>query len=192
MDEKIKLLISTLGENRIKQNENLKHFTYTKIDVSAEYFYIVTTQKEIREILNSCFELKIPFFIFGNGTKLVVKRPFIKGLVIKNRTGGIKIGGIKGKVGPSGIGVEEALIETDSGVSIEKFNDYLKNQQLRNLLTNSSAKSSIGGSLFLDTDLKQVCQKVTVWKKGKIWDIDPYSLEKEMIILSAVFKVKAL
>lgn len=192
MDEKIKLLISTLGENRIKENENLKYHTYNKLDVFCEYFYITTSQKELIDILTACLELKIPYSLFSNGTKLIIKKSSVKGLTIKNRSGIIKIGGIKGKVSPTGIGIEEALVEVDSGVSLGKLKEYLAEQKLQNLLHDSSSHSSIGGALFIDERLKQACQKVTVWRKGEKRDFDPYSLEKDMVILSAVFRAKAV
>src|SRR3990167_6899592 len=45
----------------------------------------------------------------------------------------LKIFGIKGKVSKSGLGVEEALIEAGSGVSLKRLNDYVKSQGLGGL-----------------------------------------------------------
>lgn len=191
MDEKIKLLVSTLGENRLKKDENLKYHTYLKRDGLADFFYIVTTQQELIDVLNSVFGLKIPFLVFGNGTKLVFKNNRLKSLVIKNRTGSIKIGGIKGKVGQTGIGIEEALIEVDSGVSFDRLNEFLKEQKLQILDSYSAGQSTIGGALFLDSIIQNSAQKIKIWQKGKISDIKTDELTREMIILSVVLRIKA-
>lgn len=192
MEEKIKLIISTIGGDRIKVDENLKHHTYTKLDVNCEFFYIVTDQKELLNILNNCFELKIPLTLFGNGTKLVVKRPKIPGLTVKNRIGGVKIAGIKGKVGLSGIGIEEALVEADSGISIEKLNEFLTKQGLVSIDSYSSIRSSLGGSLFIDPFIRKLATKAKVWSKGKIEELTVDKLDEKMVVLSAVLRIKAV
>lgn len=192
MDDRIGLLISLLGPDRIKKQENLKHHTYTQLDVVCDNFYIVTTQKELVDILKNCLDLKIPVTLFGNGTKLVVRNPKIAGLTIKNRTGFTKISGIKGKVGPSGIGIEEALVESDSGVSIEKLNEFLKKQGLKPIDSYSSLHSSLGGALFIDPSIRKLTQKVKIWKRNKQEELTVDKLDKKMVVLSAVLKVKAV
>lgn len=191
MEEKIKLIISIIGSDRVKYNENLKYHTYTKLNVICDFFYIVTDQKEFLNILNNCFDLKIPLTLFGNGTKLVVKKLKIPGLTVKNRTAGLKIAGIKGKVSPSGIGIEEALVEVDSGVSIEKLNEFLLKQKLTPIDSYSSVHSSLGGSLFIDPTIRKLTQKIKAWRRGKIEELTVDKLDKKMVVLSAVLKVKA-
>lgn len=191
-EEKLRLLISLLGPDRIKKQENLKYHTYTKLDVICDYFYIVTTQKELLDTLTNCLDLKIPVTLFGNGTKLVVKSTKISGLTVKNRTGFIKISGIKGKVSPSGIGIEEALVESDSGVSMNMLNEFFKKQGLKSIDSYSSMHSSLGGALFIDPSIRKLTQKVKVWKKNKQEELTVDKLDKKMVILSAVLKVKAV
>lgn len=191
MDERIKLLIATLGEHRVKLSENLKYHTYLKIDAVAEYFYIVTKQNELVEILNAGNSLKIPLLIFGNGTKLVLDSDEISGMVVKNRTGNIKIGGIKGKVGVGGIGVEEALLELDSGVSLDRLNDFLVSQKLKKIDSYSSGYSTIGGAIFLDPVLQNMSTKIKIWYKGEIQEVGSEDLDRQMVVLSVVIKAKA-
>lgn len=191
MDEKIKLITSIVGPDRIKKDENLRYHTYTQLDAICDYFYIVTTQKELVDILKNCLDLNIPVTLFGNGTKLVIRNPKISGLTIKNRTGFIKISGIKGKVSPSGIGIEEALVESDSGVSIEKLNEFLKKQGLKQIDSYSSIHSSLGGTLFIDPLIRKLTQKVKVWKRNRVEELTVDKLDKKMVVLSAVLKVKA-
>ena len=155
-------------------------------------FFIATSTKELEKILNSAYELKIPFFIFGGGTKVLISDEGIKGLVIKNRTSGIKIGGIKGKVGRAGIGVEEATLEVDSGVSVGYLNEFLDKQNLKKIDIFNSPLSTIGGSLFLDSYLQEACQKVKIWENGEIMEVEVIDLKKDQhVIMSAAIKVRS-
>src|SRR5690349_14276111 len=104
MDNKAKLIVAQLGEERVKFKENLSYHTYTKIGGEAEFFYIATNQNELSGVLDLAFELKVPFLILGGGTKIIIPEGGFEGLVIKNRTSSIKISGIKGKVGKEGVG----------------------------------------------------------------------------------------
>lgn len=192
MDEKFKIIVSLLGSERVKLGEKLFHHTYTKLNSEAEGFYIATNQRELVEVLNLVYELKIPFFVIGSGTKFLTKKKIIRGLVIKNRTSSIKIGAIKGKVSLSGIGIEEAQVEVDSGVSVNRLNEFLNEQNLKLLQGISSSLSTIGGAIFIDSNLQYLSQQIKVWDKGDIETIDILSLDrKKHVILSVVFKVKA-
>lgn len=192
MEEKIKFLVNNLGFARLKEDELLKYHTYNQLGGTADFFYIATTQRELEQILKMVFDLKIPYLILGNGTKLVLPENGFRGLVIKNRTGIIKIGGVKGKVSPTGIGVEEALVEVDSGVSINKLNEFLQKQHLRSLQGISSLHSSVGGSIFLDPVLQEQTQKIKIWEDNEIKEIESEELKRDgQVVLSVVLKIKA-
>ncbi len=192
MDAKISLLKNTLGENRLKIDEPLKYQTYTKQDKNAPLFYIATSQKELVSILDTAYDLKMPFMVFGSGTKLAFNDKSRKKLIIKNRTSNIKIGGIKGAVSKNGIGIKEALLEVDSGVSIQKLNEYLNSQNLLSYHGMSSVAATVGGSIFFDTELQSMAQKIVVWQDGSVFDIEPFSLKiNEHVVLTVVLQVRA-
>lgn len=190
--EKIKLLIQRFGPERIKLGEKLSFYTFSKLGGLAEGFFIATSQKELINILEAAFDLKLPFFIFGSGTKILISDNGMDGLVIKNRTGNIKISGIKGKVGRGGLGIEEALIEVDSGVSLGKLNSFLKEQNLAEVMGINSPHATIGGAIFLDPQLQGITNVVRVWEKGDIFEIDALRLQRlNHVVLSVILKVKA-
>jgi FAD/FMN-containing dehydrogenase len=104
------------------------------------------------EIIRIAQELKIPWQILGAGTKINLEQT---GLIVKNRTSNIKVSGVKGKVGAHGIGVEEALVEADSGISLGRLNKFLEQQNLLPLYFNSPAEATLGGSLLPETQMHQ-------------------------------------
>ena len=190
MEEKFKILEQVLGKDRVKFDESLKYHLANPSDAKAECLYIATSVLELERVLNLARELKIPFFLFGSGTKIFINEN-IKGIAVKNRAAGIKISGVKGKVSNKGIGVEEAMVEAESGVSIKKLNDYLREQKLKLFDFPVIQGATIGGSLYITPALLDAAQKIKVWSDGEISDIDTLDLKREDIVVSVIFKVKA-
>lgn len=190
MKDKYKLVTKELGEVRVKLNESLKYHLNSGANVIAECFYIATTVKELTGALDLAKELKIPVFLFGAGTKLLIsENP--EGLTIKNRTSGIRVSGVKGKVSVKGIGVDEAMVEIESGVSLAKVNEFLKEQNLRVFNFPFISNATVGGSLYVTPSLQDLVQKAKVWADGEVSEIEVYELKRNDIILSVIIKVKA-
>lgn len=192
MQNKLKLIVDTFGADKFKFNEPLSDITTLKIGGPAKLLFIAFTENEIIKLVSFCRQLKVPFLVFGTGTKMMISDKGFDGVVIKNRTRNIKIASIKGKVSKIGIGVDEVMIEVESGVSMSSFIDFLKAQ---GLLYDEfvSIPGSIGGNLFLNQTLQSKAQKIKILDlNGKIDSIKPYevSLSKH-IILSTVLKIKA-
>lgn len=192
MDSKYKLIIDSFGKDRFKFDEPLKDYTALKIGGPSKFFFIAFTQSELVKIIKMCRQLNLSFFIFGTGSKIMMSDTGFGGLVIKNRTKEIQTKSIKGKATRYGIGVEEALIEADSGVSINKFCEYLDSHGLEsNEFKN--IPGSIGGNLFLNRFLQSRVKSIKVLDHlSEIDEISVGNLKvRKNIILSAVFRVKA-
>lgn len=192
MESKIKLLISQLGENRVKKNIDLSEYLETGLGGLVNVFYIATTSRELIKAVQLCRQLKIPFFIFGLGSKIAFSKEGVKGLVIKNRSSNLKIFGVKGKVGKEGLGVEEALLEADSGVSLAKLASFSHDQGLGGLESIKEMLGTIGGTLKIAPILKEKTIQVKILTvSGSQKSKSVNQLTKEDIILSIVLKLKA-
>lgn len=75
---------------KIQENILLKDFTTFKIGGLARYFVIVKDLNELREAVNFSKGKKVPFFVLGGGSNILMSDNGFSGLVIKNE--------IKGKV----------------------------------------------------------------------------------------------
>lgn len=192
MEGKFKLIIDSFGKEKFKFNEPLKNYTALKVGGPAKLFFIAFTTKTLIKIVKLCRDLRLPFLIFGTGTKIMISDQGYNGIVIKNRTQNIQTISVKGKVTKFGIGIEEALIEVDSGVSINKFCEYLGSQNLESEEF-KDIPGSIGGSLFLNRFLQLQAKSITVLDQAS--EIDEISAEdlkiNDDVILSAIFKIKA-
>lgn len=192
MDNKYKLVIDSFGKDRFKLNEPLRDYVAFKVGGPAKLFFIAFTTKELIKIISMCQELSLPYFLFGLGSKIMMSDLGFDGLVIKNRTKNIQTISVKGKVTKFGIGVEEALIEVDSGVSISRLIEYLNAQGLETV-DFDGIPGSIGGNLFFSKSLQNRTKSIKVLDlQSEISQIDVGTLrQKEHIIISALFKIKA-
>ncbi len=191
-NNKLKLIASSFGMDRVKLNQPLAEYSALKVGGPADLFFIAFTQNELIKIITFCKDLKTPFFLFGTGSKMMVSEKGFEGVVVKNRTRNIKVVSIKGKVGKGGIGVESALVEVDSGVTMASLVEFLDKQGL-SCLEFINTPGSIGGNLFINKHLQQKCESLKVLNQNLVVekiDVLNISLQKH-IILSAVFKVKA-
>lgn len=192
MDSKYKLIIDSFGKDRFKFNEPLKNYTASGIGGSAKLFFIVFTERELVNIVNMCRQLKVPYFLFGTGSKIMISDLGFNGLVIKNRTKNIQTVSVKGKVTKFGIGVEEAVVEVESGVSIKRWVEYLVSQGLE-ASGFDNIPGSIGGNLFLNRFLQNHTKSIKVLDlESEVSQIAVENLSfKRHIIISVVFKIKA-
>ena len=192
MDSKLKLIVDSLGLDRFKLDEPIKEHTFLKVGGPAKLFFISFTTSELVKIVKMCRELKVPFFIFGSGSKIMISDLGFDGLVIKNRTKNIHTVSVKGKVSKIGIGVEEALIEVESGLSVAKFAEALDLQGLSSGEF-SNIPGTIGGNLFVNRFLQMKAKSIKVLDRASyVEEIEVFELRSNLhIILSAVFKIKA-
>lgn len=192
METKLKLIVDTFGSEKFKFNEKIADHTALKVGGTAKLFAISIKQIEIIKLVEAARQLKIPFVIFGTGSKMMISDNGFDGIIIKNRTKNIAVVGVKGKVTKSGIGVEEALVEVESGVSMAGLVEFLLKQ---NLLAEdvSDLPGSVGGNLFINANLQKKCKNIKVINQdSEIEQIDVKELSlRKHIILSAVMEFKS-
>lgn len=192
MDKEYQLIVDCFGKDRFKFNEPLSSYTALGVGGPARVFFIVFTTSELTKIVSMCRQLKLLFFLFGTGSKILISDSGFEGLVIKNRTKNIHVVSVKGKATRYGIGVEEALVEVEGGVSITKLIEFLNSQTLETSGLQGMI-GSIGGNLFLSRFLQSKIKSIKVYNlSSEIEEIPAEALSiKKHIILSAVFRIKA-
>lgn len=77
-------LFETLGQN-LKQNEKLAPHTTFGIGGEALFFYVARKPQDLIQAVQIAKECKIPFFVLGGGSNVLVSDSGFKGLVIKNQ-----------------------------------------------------------------------------------------------------------
>ena len=192
MDNKLKLITDAFGKEKFKFNEPVANHTALKVGGPAGLFFVAVAPREIIRIITEARKLKLPLLIFGTGSKMMVSDHGFNGLVVKNRTKNIAVVGVKGKVSKMGVGVEEAFVEVDSGVSINSLTEFLDKQGLQSEDL-SDIPGSVGGNLFINANLQNKCKNIKViTQDSEIEEIKAEELSlRKQIILSVVFKFKS-
>ena len=192
MDNKIKLITDSFGKEKFKYDEQIKDHTALAVGGPAKLFFVAHTPREIIRIVSEARKLKLAFLVFGTGSKLMISDNGFDGLLIKNRTKNIAVVGVKGKVSKMGVGVDEAFVEVDSGVSIKSLSEFLSKQGLQSEDL-EDLPGSVGGNLFLNAHLQNKCKNIKVIPQdGEVEEIGVVDLSLgKHIILSAVFRFKS-
>jgi len=77
----------------VNEDEPLKNHTSIRIGGEADYFVVVKNINQLMDAVRTCMELKIPYFVLGGGSNIVVSDKGFRGLVIKNESGEMTIEG---------------------------------------------------------------------------------------------------
>lgn len=194
MEKKWDLLRNELGETRLKFEESLHYHTGSQLDILAEALYIATSQRELEKVLDFVLELGISFRVLGYDNIEASKRvKRIDGLIIKNRTHQIKISGIKGKFVIGSMGIDQVLLEIDSGVSLKELKEYFEKGKLVQPIFSSNENFTIGEVLATEFGIQGMIENIKVWEKGVIEEVNILEFNpKKQIILSIVVRVKSI
>lgn len=126
-----KLLEGIVGEENLKVDEPMKRHTSFKIGGPADFLITPSSVSQLAEVIKLCNSEKLPIFIMGNGTNLLVSDKGIRGVVIK----------IFDNL--DGYTVKEECIEAYGGILLSE----LSNIALENGLTGFEFASGIPGTL---------------------------------------------
>ncbi|MBI4037626.1 UDP-N-acetylmuramate dehydrogenase [Candidatus Curtissbacteria bacterium] len=151
MDKNLDILKEDLGELRVYENENLAKHTYFKIGGPAKYFFEAKTQEDLQLALTTASNNKIPFILFGSGANVLVSDKGFAGLVIKNRSEGIKLVGVKGTIGKIGRGIKHALVWTTAGTLMNQLARFTINQGLSGLEFLLSVPGTVGAGIKINS-----------------------------------------
>ena len=119
--EVFETLFETLGHD-LKQNEKLSLHTTFGIGGEAELFYVARRPEDLIKAIQVAKEVKIPFFVLGGGSNVLVSDSGFGGLVIKNQCDKIFL--------------SDEKITCQSGANLDD-------------LVNSSCENSLSGVEFL-------------------------------------------
>ncbi len=101
----------------IQKKVLLKDYATYKIGGPAKYFFIARTKDDLIAAVKAAKKSKLPVFILGGGSNLLISEKGFKGLVIKIDISGIKFQGNKAVAG-AGAGLTKlAYLSGDNGLS---------------------------------------------------------------------------
>ena len=118
---------------KIQKNIPLKNFTTFQIGGEAKYFCIIKSIVELKEAVDFSKGKKLPIFVLGGGSNVLVSDSGYSGLVIKNEILGKKI--------------EEGRLVTCSGETLDEVIKYGIKENLFGLENLSGIPGTVGGAI---------------------------------------------
>ena len=76
-------LADIIDEERVYQNEMMKAHTTFRVGGPADYFVCANCNAEIQNVIALCKEERVPYYILGNGSNLLVGDKGYRGVVIQ-------------------------------------------------------------------------------------------------------------
>lgn len=137
--------------SRVKEQEPLARYTTFKIGGPADYFFEAKTTDEFVHAILLAKSLPIPMFILGGGTNILIGDRGIRGFVIKNSTGTIRIKGVKGTVTGGAAHTGLVFVESDSGVIFNSLVRFTVEEGLAGLEMHLGLPGTVGGAIFMNS-----------------------------------------
>ena len=153
MQEEIyKQLLKAINKENIMLNEPMSKHTSFKTGGNARFFVKAYSVNEIKDVLKIVKENKIPLFILGNGTNLLVKDDGFDGIVLQ-----IKLDNIK---------IEDNIVTVDASVKNAVFANKVLEKSLTGFEFASGIPGTIGGAIKMNAgaygnEMKDIVQEVT-------------------------------
>ncbi|MFZ5845122.1 MAG: UDP-N-acetylmuramate dehydrogenase [Patescibacteria group bacterium] len=142
-----------LGDN-LKENEPLAHYTTFKIGGPADLFYEAKTKEELIRVVTAARKMKIPLFVLGGGSNVLIGDRGFRGLAVKNSTSQIIIRAIRGRL-QQGKTRGLVYVEADSGVVFNKLVRFTIEEGLGGLEMHLGLPGTVGGAIYMNSKWTQ-------------------------------------
>jgi len=121
-------------EQKIKKNVALNNFTTFHIGGVAKYFFQAENKEEIIEAIQWAQQKKLPFFVLGGGSNILISDKGYKGLIIRLQSTSYKL--------------QTNIIEAEAGVPLGKVVGLALQQGLTGLEWAMGIPGTVGGAVF--------------------------------------------
>lgn len=151
-------LTEILQESQIKIEEPMKEHTTFRIGGAAKFFLRPDTKEELRQILSYCQERKLPYFLLGNGSNLLVSDAGFDGVVVQLGEGF------------RGIAQKGEQLTVKAGTVLGQVAKYAEKAGLGGLEFASGIPGTIGGAVFMNAgayggEMKQIVKQIQVMRQ---------------------------
>ncbi|MDR1018467.1 MAG: UDP-N-acetylmuramate dehydrogenase [Lachnospiraceae bacterium] len=155
-NEIIEDLEKIIDKSKIKINEPMKLHTTFQVGGPASFFISPTANEEVRNLVSFLKDEKIPFYIIGNGSNLLVSDKGYDGVIIE-------IGEAFSEITLK----EDGVIFAGAGASLKDISEFACENNLAGFEFASGIPGSLGGATVMnagayDGEMKDVLDSVLV------------------------------
>ena len=189
-----KKLLSILKEEQVKKDEPMKSHTTFRVGGPAAYFVTPQTAEEVAKVMEVCIQEKVPYYIVGNGSNLLVSDKGYEGVIIQiyKQMNQVEVEGIQ--------------IRAQAGALLSMIAKKALDAELTGFEFAAGIPGTLGGACVMNAgayggEMKDVLQSVTVLTdKGEVKTLAKEELElgyrtsviakKGYIVLEAVIELQ--
>ena len=163
--------INIMDEENILIDEPMKNHTTFKTGGPADFLLLPQSVEEIKDIIKICREKKIPYYVIGNGSNLLVSDKGMKSVVIK----------ISKNL--SHVHIDGNTVIASAGVLLSTLSDKVLKESLTGLEFASGIPGTLGGAITMnagayDSEMKNVVKSCRVLdEEGNIIELSLDELE---------------
>ena len=131
-------LCHCLGESNVLKDEPMSRHTTFRVGGPADFFVMPTEEEEVREVVNLLRKEKVPFYVVGNGSNLLVGDGGYRGVIIqiyKNM---------------NQIRVEEDMVYAQAGALLSKTAAQALEHSLTGMEFASGIPGTLGGAVMMN------------------------------------------
>lgn len=148
-------LCGILGEGNVFKDEPMKNHTTFRVGGPADWFVTPGDEEQVREIVNVLRKAKIPYYVMGNGSNLLVGDNGYRGVIIQ----------LYKKL--SRIRVTDNIVYAQAGALLSKIAAEALVRQLTGLEFASGIPGTLGGAVMMNAgayggEMKQVLKSALV------------------------------
>lgn len=132
----------------LQSNIPLSKHTYFKLGGLADLFVEAKTKEELIEAVRYALAQKLPYLVLGGGSNVLVSDTGFRGLVIKNKSSGIRLKGFAGGVDKGKLDLKEVIVQADSGVTANYLINYTLDEGLAGLEDMLGLPGTVGGAVY--------------------------------------------
>lgn len=189
-----KQLCDLLGRENVLKDELMSRHTTFRIGGPADYFVIPQNTEQIRAVVTQCKKEKIPYYVLGNGSNLLVGDKGYRGVIIQIYRN------------YSEIKVEAERIYAQAGALLSKIAAEALSNSLTGVEFASGIPGTLGGAVMMNAgayggEMKQVIESAEILTKdGDVKTLTVEELElayrtssiakTEGIVLSAILHLE--
>ncbi|HDX9590468.1 TPA: UDP-N-acetylmuramate dehydrogenase [Bacillus pseudomycoides] len=172
MDKVYNDLLNILDDTKVKKDEPLKKYTFTKTGGNADYFVLPTTYQEVQDVIKYANQNKIDFTILGNGSNIIIRDGGIRGIVL-NLTN------------LTDILLKDNKVIVQSGATIIDTSKFALENHLTGLEFACGIPGTVGGAVYMNAgayggEVSHVIENVLVLTRdGEILNLNKDDLELE-------------
>lgn len=153
----LRLITEIVGMPGILVEEPMSRHTTFKIGGPADVIIEPPGEKQLAAVMKMLKRFKVPYFVMGNGSNLLVGDKGIRGAVVK----------ISGTMSKCGVDEDDdTIIRAESGVKLSKLANTALNNALSGFEFAAGIPGTLGGAVYMNAgayggEMKDVIKEVT-------------------------------